>query len=68
MTEASGQKLADRSEHGWSTIDEYVEDKLADDSDNEVYAHTISTTILRDTCIPLLHENIVNLECCCCPL
>ena len=29
------QKLADRSEHGWSTIDEYVEDKLADDSDNE---------------------------------
>ena len=28
-------KVGDRSEHGWSTVDEYVEDELADDSDDE---------------------------------
>ena len=24
-------KVGDRSEHGWSTVDEYVEDELPDD-------------------------------------
>jgi hypothetical protein len=28
-------RMADRSEHGWVTIDEYLEDELADDSDDE---------------------------------
>ena len=28
-------KIADRSEFGWSTVDEYVEDELADNSDDE---------------------------------
>ena len=28
-------KIADRSEHGWATVDEYVEDELADNSDDE---------------------------------
>ena len=28
-------KIADRSEHGWSTVEEYVEDELAEDSDDE---------------------------------
>ena len=28
-------KIADRSECGWATVEEYVEDELADDSDDE---------------------------------
>ena len=28
-------KIADRSEHGWSTVDEYMDDELADNSDDE---------------------------------
>jgi hypothetical protein len=28
-------RMADRSEHGWATVDEYLEDELADDSDDE---------------------------------
>ena len=28
-------KVADRSEHGWATVEEYVADELADDSDDE---------------------------------
>ena len=28
-------KIADRSENGWATVDEYVEDELADNSDDE---------------------------------
>ena len=28
-------KIADRSEYGWATVDEYIEDELASDSDNE---------------------------------
>ena len=28
-------KIADRSEHGWATVDEYIEDALADNSDDE---------------------------------
>ena len=28
-------KIADRSEHGWATVEEYVTDELADDSDDE---------------------------------
>ena len=28
-------RVADRSEHGWATVDEYVADELADDSDDE---------------------------------
>ena len=28
-------KIADRSEYGWSTVEEYVEDALADDSEDE---------------------------------
>lgn len=28
-------KIADRSEFGWVTVDEYVEDELAEDSDDE---------------------------------
>ena len=27
--------MTDRSEHGWATVDEYVADELADDSDDE---------------------------------
>ena len=28
-------KIADRSDRGWATVDEYVEDELAEDSDDE---------------------------------
>ena len=28
-------KIADRSEYGWATVDEYIEDELASDSDDE---------------------------------
>ena len=28
-------KIADRSEHGWATVEEYEDDELADDSDDE---------------------------------
>ena len=28
-------KIADRSDHGWATVEEYVEDELAEDSDDE---------------------------------
>ena len=28
-------KIADRSEHGWATVEEYVADELADNSDDE---------------------------------
>ena len=28
-------QIADRSEHGWATVEEYVADELADDSDDE---------------------------------
>ena len=28
-------RLADRSEHGWATVEEYLEDELADNSDDE---------------------------------
>ena len=28
-------RMADRSEHGWATVEEYLEDELADDSDDE---------------------------------
>lgn len=28
-------KIADRSEHGWATVEEYVTDELADNSDDE---------------------------------
>ena len=28
-------KIADRSDHGWTTVEEYMEDKLAEDSDDE---------------------------------
>ena len=28
-------KVADRSEHGWATVEEYVTDELADNSDDE---------------------------------
>lgn len=28
-------KIADRSEHGWATVEEYITDELADDSDDE---------------------------------
>lgn len=28
-------RMADRSEHGWATVDEYLEDELADNSDDE---------------------------------
>ena len=28
-------KIADRSEHGWATVDEYMADELADNSDDE---------------------------------
>ena len=28
-------RVADRSEHGWATVNEYVTDELADDSDDE---------------------------------
>ena len=28
-------KIGDRSENGWATVDEYVEDELADNSDDE---------------------------------
>ena len=27
--------MADRSEHGWATVEEYLEDELADNSDDE---------------------------------
>ena len=27
--------MADRSEHGWATVKEYLEDELADNSDDE---------------------------------
>ena len=28
-------RMADRSEHGWATVKEHLEDELADDSDDE---------------------------------
>lgn len=28
-------RIADRSEHGWATVDEYLEDELADNSGDE---------------------------------
>jgi len=28
-------RMADRSEHGWATVEEYIEDELADNSDDE---------------------------------
>ena len=28
-------RIADRSEHGWATVEEYMEDELADNSDDE---------------------------------
>ena len=28
-------RMADRSEHGWVTVEEYLEDELADNSDDE---------------------------------
>ena len=28
-------RIADRSEHGWATVEEYEEDELAEDSDDE---------------------------------
>ena len=28
-------RMADRSEHGWATVEEYLEDELADNSDDE---------------------------------
>jgi hypothetical protein len=31
-------KIADRSEHGWATVEEYQEDELADNSDDEKVA------------------------------
>ena len=27
-------RIADRSEHGWATVEEYMEDELADNSDD----------------------------------
>ena len=28
-------RITDRSEHGWATVEEYLEDELAENSDNE---------------------------------
>ena len=28
-------RIADRSDHGWATVEEYMEDELADNSDDE---------------------------------
>ena len=28
-------RMTDRSEHGWATVEEYLEDELAENSDNE---------------------------------
>ena len=48
-------RIADRSEHGWATVEEYEEDELAEDSDDEKklkQRHKLEGSSTKSCCIP----------------
>ena len=49
-------RVADRSDNGWATVEEYVEDKLADNSDDEIEVFITGRCLCRKKNWSLLRE------------